>query len=134
MPSPNIRSMRTFLTNLTLTIGLTLLLSANLRGQERPPEIEILRSIEDGGGIGMELHRVTIQGVAKNDLGEPVAGAEIFVGSTNRRRPTDVERLLGKTRSSATGKFELKDVQLLVLRRPQGDTDILLHADCQTEC
>lgn len=108
---------------LNFAIGLALILSANLRGQERPPELEVLRSVEDGGGIGMELHRVTIRGVAKNDLGEPVAGAEIFVGSTNRRHPTSFERLLGKTRSSATGKFELKDVQLLVLRHREDATE-----------
>ena len=89
--------------------------------EERPLEVEILSSVEDGGGVGMELHRVTIRGVARNDLGEPVAGAEIFVGSTNQRHPSNFEKLLANTRSSATGKFELRDVQVLVLRHREED-------------
>lgn len=87
------------------------LLATAVYGQD-VADVEVLRA----GDPAMELHRVTIHGVAVNDLGEPVGGAEIFVASTNSRYPSDFDRLRGRTRTSPTGKFTIENVSILVLR------------------
>lgn len=83
---------------------------------KRPPEVEILRSIDNGGGTGFELHRVTITGTARNANGDLVKNATIYVGTANRSRPGDLSVLRGQTQTDDTGHYELKDIQLLVLR------------------
>lgn len=83
---------------------------------KRPPQVEILRSMEHGGGTGYELHRVTITGTARTAGGDPVKNATIYVGTASMSRPSDLPELRGQTRTDETGHYELKDVQLLVLR------------------
>lgn len=83
---------------------------------KRPPQVEILRTIEDGGGYGAELHRVSISGTARTFDGTPLENATIYVGSAARRMPGGFEILRGQTRTDETGHYELKDIQLLVNR------------------
>lgn len=82
----------------------------------RPPEVEVLRSTEDGAGYGSELHRVTITGTARNASGEPVKNAEIYIGTSASHYPSNFNLLRGQTRTDETGYYELKDIQLLVNR------------------
>ncbi|WP_299461835.1 TlpA disulfide reductase family protein [uncultured Gimesia sp.] len=84
---------------------------------KRPPEVEILSTIEDGGGYGQELHRVTITGIARTVAGDPLKDADIYVTNYAMVTPGDFERLRGHTRSDENGHFELKDIQLLVARQ-----------------
>ena len=83
---------------------------------KRPPEIEILQTIEDGGGYGQELHRVTISGTARTASGDPVKDADISIIAHANRISSDFNLLRGQTRTDDTGHFELKDIQLLVIR------------------
>lgn len=83
----------------------------------RPPQVEVLKTVDEGAGTGFELHRVTIRGTARDNQGRPVADAEIFVASDTDRRPSEFERLRGRTATDAQGRFTLEDVQLLVLRQ-----------------
>lgn len=84
---------------------------------KRPPEIKILSTMQEGGGYGKELHRVTIKGIARTTAGDPIKDAEIYVASYASRMPGNFERLRGRTKSDASGRFELKDIQLLVIRQ-----------------
>ncbi|QDV20221.1 thiol-disulfide oxidoreductase [Gimesia panareensis] len=83
---------------------------------KRPPEVEILETIETGSGYGAELHRVTISGTARTFDGTPLKNATIYVGSAARYMPSGFEMLRGQTRTDETGHYELKDIQLLVTR------------------
>ncbi len=84
---------------------------------KRPPLVQVLSTIEENGGFGFELHRVTILGTATNDVGKPIANAEIFVGDSGSRRPGGFVPLLGSTISDGQGRFQLDDIQLLVLKQ-----------------
>lgn len=84
---------------------------------KRPPEIKILSTVKEGAVYGEELHRVTIKGIARTTAGEPVKDADIYVASYTSRMPGNFERLRGRTKSDASGRFELKDIQLLVIRQ-----------------
>ncbi|QDT95296.1 redoxin family protein [Gimesia aquarii] len=84
---------------------------------KRPPEIKILSTVKEGGGYGKELHRVTIKGIARTTAGDPVKDADIYVASYASRMPGNFERLRSRTKSDASGRFELKDIQLLVIRQ-----------------
>ena len=85
--------------------------------QERPPKVKVLSTLESGAINGKELHRVTIKGIARTAAGDPVQGADIFVSSQTYSTPSDFKKLRGHTRSDANGHFELKDIQLLVIRQ-----------------
>lgn len=82
----------------------------------RPPAVEIVRTIEDGGGYGQELHRVTITGIARTAAGDPIKDADIYVACHGRILPNDYRQPRGHTQTDETGYFELKDVQLHVVR------------------
>ncbi|MFH1300689.1 MAG: hypothetical protein ABIK07_06480, partial [Planctomycetota bacterium] len=84
---------------------------------KRPPEVEILSTIEDGGGYGQELHRVTITGIARTVAGDPLKDADIYIFNDAMSTPSDFERLRSHTKSDENGLFELKDIQLLVIRQ-----------------
>lgn len=84
---------------------------------DRPPEIKILRTVEDGGGYGQELHRVTITGIARNAAGDPMKNADIYVANSAMTTPGDFERLRGHTKSDEYGFFEFQDIQMLVVRQ-----------------
>ncbi|SMP63143.1 Peroxiredoxin [Neorhodopirellula lusitana] len=82
----------------------------------RPPEVVVLNTIEDNAGFGMELHRVSIRGVARDSAGKPISAATVYVASQNPRSPGGFENLRGQTTSDEAGRYELSDVQLLVNR------------------
>ncbi|WP_339731669.1 redoxin domain-containing protein [uncultured Gimesia sp.] len=84
---------------------------------ERPPEVEILSTVKNGGGYGQELHRVSITGIARNAAGDPIKDADIYVASSARMTPGNFERLRGHTKSDEFGFFEVQDIQLLVVRQ-----------------
>ncbi len=79
----------------------------------RPPKMEIVRDAEGNGGWQKELHRVLITGIARNQDGEPVAHADIYVSSA-------FKEILAQTKTDARGHFELVDLQLPVDRNPPG--------------
>ena len=87
------------------------------RKPDRPPEVKILSTIEDGGGYGQELHRITITGIARNASGDPIKDADIYISNFAMVTPGDFERLRGHTKSDELGFFELKDIQLIVARQ-----------------
>lgn len=82
----------------------------------RPAEVVVLATIEDDAGFGLELHRVTIRGTARDLDGKPIAGAQVYVASQNSRSRTGFEKLRGQTTTDQAGRYELTDVQLLVNR------------------
>ncbi|QDT29406.1 Thiol-disulfide oxidoreductase ResA [Gimesia panareensis] len=83
---------------------------------QRPPKVEILQTIAEGAVHDVELHRVTVTGTARTVEGKPLKNAEIYLTSENWGFSRNFNPLRGKTRTDATGYFELKDIQLLVTR------------------
>jgi RNA polymerase sigma factor (sigma-70 family) len=69
-----------------------------------------------------EIRRVpiTIAGQAKDEAGQPIAGAMIYVTNANHRRSTNEPDLLATARTDPEGRFELKDLPLPVLRPDPG--------------
>ena len=60
-------------------------------------------------------HSVTIRGKATNREGQPVAGASVYVLSTNQIRQGGVDAVVTKTVTDATGAYVLRDVPLPIL-------------------
>jgi beta-lactamase regulating signal transducer with metallopeptidase domain/thiol-disulfide isomerase/thioredoxin len=77
-------------------------------GQSRPAP----RPPQDRYG---QPHPFTIRGKALNHEGNPVAGAEICILSTNRMRPGGVDPVVAKTVTDVTGAYLLRDVALPIL-------------------
>ncbi len=79
-------------------------------------EIRVLRSVDEGGGTGFELHPVTIFGQVTDTAGHPIPRARIFIGSTPRTWPGGFDLLRGTTTTDDRGCYRAEGVPLLVVR------------------
>ncbi|WP_160167252.1 redoxin domain-containing protein [Rhodopirellula sp. SWK7] len=82
----------------------------------RPPEVVVLKTIEENAGFGSELHRVTIRGTTRDSTGKPIGSARVYVASHNSISVSGFQKLRGQTTTNEAGEYELTDVQLLVNR------------------
>ena len=61
------------------------------------------------------LYPLTIRGNATDAEGKPVAGAKVFLLSTNRTRPGGFEALLAQTTTDGDGRYAFSDVRVPAL-------------------
>ncbi len=95
--------------------------AAVVQQPQRPPAVEILRTVESPGGHGRELHRLTVSGTARNAEGAPVKNATIFLANSSKKVsevyiPRNFNLLRGQVKTDENGHYELQDIQLLVNR------------------
>src|SRR4051794_33571218 len=70
---------------------------------------------------------VTVRGRALNQDGEPIAGAAIYVLSTNRMRPSNFDPVISHGVTDAKGAYTIGEVQLPILAADGGP--IKKHAE-----
>jgi thiol-disulfide isomerase/thioredoxin len=73
------------------------------------------------------LHPLTVRGTAKNSVGQPVAGAKVFLLSTNRTRPGGFEPLLAETTTDGDGRYVFDEIRVPAL--PPDGGPIHKHAE-----
>src|ERR1044072_7223080 len=93
-----------------LALFLSLIATATAIAQQAPP-------ISERFG---PPHSIALRGNATDPEGKPVAGAKVFLLSTNRTRPGNFDPLLAETTTDEQGAYVFRNVPLPILPPPPG--------------